>query len=174
MGAGADGIGQPGQIESEPVGEGPRQRLQIRRPFGIVTLRLGVEREQPGPAIRTLERAGISAIEIGKLAFDPGRDQHLVEQGFDPRGDLEARKQPPGTQQQPIAVDAAVPVEAAEEDRMQRARPERVLGPLHDMVELVRKFAGDVAERELGEAVGDARGEAVLHRRQSLLTVPIQ
>ena len=56
--------------------------------------------------------------------------------------------------QQPIAVHAAVPVEAAEEDRMQRARPEHVLGAFHDMVELVRIFAGDVDERDLGEALG--------------------
>ena len=57
-----------------------------------------------------------------------------------------------------------MPVEAAEEDRMERARAEHVLGPLHHMVELVRIFAGDVRQRDPGEAVGGFGGEAVLHR----------
>ncbi len=57
-----------------------------------------------------------------------------------------------------------MPVEAAEEDRMERARAEHVLRPFQHMVELVRIFPGDVAERDLGEAVGGFGREAVLHR----------
>ena len=46
---------------------------------------------------------------------------------------------------------------------MERARAEHVLGPLQDMVELVRIFAGDMAERDPGEMVGGFGGEAGAH-----------
>ena len=111
-----------------------------------MALRLGVEREQPGPAIGPLEPAGIGAVEIGELAGDLARRQHLVDQRLDPRAGRQVGEKPGDAQQQPPAVDAAVPVEAAEEDRMKRARPGNVLRPVQDMVELVRIFAADMAD----------------------------
>ncbi len=165
MGAGADRIGQLGQIEFEPFGKGGGERLQIRGPGPVVMApRLAMEREQPAPAVRPLEAAGISAVEIGELARNVAGRQHLLRQRLDlPRlGQL--GKQPSHAQHQPPAMDAAVPVEAAEEDRVQVAGAEHVLRPFHHMIELMRIFASDVAERDRSEAAGNFGGELVGHR----------
>ena len=69
------------------------------------------------------------------------------------------RERPPQRQQRPPTVDAAVPVEAAVEDRVERRRQLHVLGPDHDMVELVRPFAAEMAERQRREARGEFWGK---------------
>jgi hypothetical protein len=51
---------------------------------------------------------------------------------------------------------------------MKRPRAGDVLRPVHDMVELVRIFAGHVAERDLGEAGGGLGGEGVHWQGPSL------
>jgi hypothetical protein len=53
-----------------------------------------------------------------------------------------------------------MPVEAAEEDRVQFARTFHVLRPVQHMIHLVRPFARDMAERGRGEMRGEIGGEA--------------
>ena len=60
------------------------------------------------------------------------------------------REQPPQRQQGPPAMDAAVPVETAEKDRVKRLGPQRIIIAVEHMVELVRIFARDMAERDPG------------------------
>jgi hypothetical protein len=59
-------------------------------------------------------------------------------------------------------MDAAVPVEAAEEDRMQLARRQNVGVAVERVLELVRIFARDMAERDAREPARHLRVE--LHR----------
>ncbi len=51
-------------------------------------------------------------------------------------------------------MDAAVPVEAPEEDRVKHARRLCILIVQQDMVELVRIFLCDVAERDPRKSLG--------------------
>jgi hypothetical protein len=62
-------------------------------------------------------------------------------------------------------VDATVPVEAAEEDRVEFRGTEDVLRPVHHMIQFVRIFARDVAESGLRETAGNVGGKAMLHIR---------
>ena len=71
------------------------------------------------------------------------------------------REQPPQRQQGPPAVDAAVPVETAEEDRVERARRQRVLVADQHMIELVRIFLRHMAERDARDARGEVGVELV-------------
>ena len=74
------------------------------------------------------------------------------------------------SREQPIAMDAGVPVEAAVEHRVQLGRRPR-LGAGQHMVELVRIFAGDVAERDAGQLRGDLGRKRVLHLQASAMCV---
>ena len=69
-----------------------------------------------------------------------------------PRARGSVRKQPAQAREQPVHVHARVPVEAAVERRMQRARRTRVVGAGEHVVELVRVLAHDVGERDAREA----------------------
>ena len=56
-------------------------------------------------------------------------------------------------------MHAGMPVITAEETRMERARGEDILVAFHNVVELVRIFARDVAERGFRETAGDFLGQ---------------
>ena len=58
-------------------------------------------------------------------------------------------------QQRPPAMHAAMPVEAAEEDRVEHARRQRIAVACQDMVELVRIFLRHMAKRDAGESCGE-------------------
>src|SRR5690606_24333605 len=80
------------------------------------------------------------------------------------RGRLgQVRIQPVQGEQGPPAVHARVPVEAAEEERVQGARALHVAGAAHHVVQLVRVLAGHVAERGAGVQAGDLGGQARAH-----------
>src|SRR3546814_19462843 len=66
MGADAQRIGELGQEGVEAFGEGGGERCERGAPRGVVTLGLGVEREQPRPAIGALESGGVR--EIGRAS----------------------------------------------------------------------------------------------------------
>ena len=62
--------------------------------------------------------------------------------------------------EQPVAVHGGVPVEAAEERRVQASRPVELAGALHDMSRLIREFAADARQRERREPPGARRVES--------------
>ena len=62
--------------------------------------------------------------------------------------------------QHPVGVDAAVPVEAAVEHRVEVPGRSEGGGADVDVGEAVRVLAGDVAEADGGEAVGLGEGES--------------
>src|SRR5206468_4307109 len=126
--------------------ERPRERLELSRPAPIMTRRFKVQIEQPGPAIRPLEPAAQRPMEIGELDCNPFACECLAGEPRDGVCFLDVREQPPQGEQGPPAVDATVPVEAAEEDRMQLAWRQRVVTREQHMVELVGIFTRDMAE----------------------------
>src|SRR6185437_6385201 len=56
-------------------------------------------------------------------------------------------------------VAGRVPVEAAVEDRVQRARTGEVARSGQHLIQLVRVLAPDMAERDAGETVGEVGGQ---------------
>src|SRR4029079_15236077 len=128
--------------------EGTCERLEIGAPGCGVPSGFEVEVKQPGPAVRPLEPAAQRTIEIGALRLYLLRGEAIVRDANDRVGFGNIGKQAPQRQQRPPSVDAAVPIEAAEEDRMQHSRRLRVRVAFQHMIELVRIFSGDVAERD--------------------------
>src|SRR3954447_5417713 len=114
--------------------------------------RFEVQLEQPPPAVRPLEPAAQRPIEIGELGSVFFVSECLIREGRDRVRLLNLREQSPQRQQGPPAVDAAVPIEAAEEDRVELAWREHVLIAGKHMIELVRIFARDVAEGDACDA----------------------
>ena len=143
MGAGADRVGEPGQIGLEPLGERFGQRRQRSRPAAVVPLGLGMKRQQPGPAIRPLEAARISSVQIVELA------PHLLRRSIaSPAPRRVARRTP--RKQPPIPPAAQYPctqlsIRAAEEDRVSSRGPTRPSGP-SITYRLVRKFLRQVPQ----------------------------
>ena len=87
-------------------------------------------------------------VEIGQLGGDLLRREGRIRQRVDRARLDHVRIHPPQRQQRPPAVDTAVPVEAAEEDRVEIARSARILIARQHMIELVRIFARDVTQRD--------------------------
>ena len=129
-------------LAQDDVGQGAQQQFPRRAAQGVL------QGQQPGPAVGALEPSAQRTVEIGELAGDLFGSERLVRE---PRN-LFARIESVERQQGPPAVDAAVPVEAAEKDRVERAWRTQILVAEQDMVELVRKFPGHMAKRDPGEA----------------------
>jgi hypothetical protein len=159
--AGPDRIVGLGQEILEPLDEGAGQRRVARGPGPIgVPHQFGLQHQVPGPAIGALEASAFGPSQIGDLGGDLVLGEGVVEQGDDGLGlvHLGAGAQQGG--QQPVAVDAGVPVEAAEEDRVQvarrTARPRRFpsRGPA------CWDIRGHMAQRDLGEPRGRGFSQA--------------
>jgi hypothetical protein len=166
VGADADRIGQLAKIGAQSLCEGTGQRLQLGGPAAIVMTRgFQVKVEQPAPAVGPFEPGRERPVEIGKLGRYLFGGEAVVCQIGNGRSFFDPWKQSPQSQQRPPAMDAAVPVEAAVEDRMELARRPSVLIAEQHMVELVRIFLGDVAQRDAGELARQLSIE--LHRNAS-------
>ncbi len=125
------------------------------------------ELEQPGPTVRPFVAARGGGIEICAFAADFRGRQLPVEQGPDVGRDRRPGEPAQHARQQPIAMHAGVPIEAAEEHGMQRLGRARVLWPGEHVPGLVRILAGDVAERDPGEPGGEVGGERRQHRGEA-------
>src|SRR5271154_4966252 len=77
------------------------------------------------------------------------------------------RELPVKGRQQPMAVQTGMPVETAEEDRMQRAWRLRVGGAVQYVIKLVGIFACDMAERNGGKARCQFGRDSVRHLRNT-------
>ncbi len=153
MRAHPDRIGHHAEVGVQATGECTRERLQRFGPARIVVARgLEVKLQQPGPAVRPLEPPAQRPVQIGQLNAHLLRREAAVGELLDRPRFVRIREQPPQRQQRPPAVHAAVPVEAAEEDRVQHMRRQRILVRPEHMVELVRIFLPHMAERDAGEA----------------------
>src|SRR6185312_1346219 len=149
MRADADRIGQDLEIPTQPSGESPSERLDFRAPMLFVPRRFQVELEQPRPAVGTLEPPARRAVQISEFNPHLLRREAPVRQLLDRPGFRNGREQAAQGQERPPAVHAAVPVEAAEEDRVQDTRRQRVrIGGQH-MIELVRIFPGHMTKSDL-------------------------
>src|SRR5262249_28360854 len=95
------------------------------------------------------------------------RGEVAGEQRLDRRRLGALRVQAADPRQQPVAVRAGVPVEAAVEDRMQLARPAHVVRAFQHMVQLVGIFPLHVAEGDAGEPFGQSGCEDGGHRKAS-------
>src|SRR3546814_20295088 len=118
----AQRIGELGQEGVEAFGEGGGERCERGAPRGVVTLGLGVEREQPRPAIGALESGGVRATQAGALARDLFGAAHLAGARADLGGDGQVGTAACEAEDQPPAVAAAVTVAAAGEARVVFAR----------------------------------------------------
>jgi hypothetical protein len=121
--------------------------------------RFKVQVQQPCPTVGPLEPGGSRPIEIGELGSDFFRREAGVGELGDGRRFGHVGEQSAQGEQGPPAVDAAVPVEASEKDRVELARRAQVQVAVEDMVELVRIFARDMAERDAREPRGELRVE---------------
>ena len=159
MGADAQRIGELGQEGVEAGGEIARQRLQRRRPRRIVAREFRVQRQRPGPAIGAFEPGAHRAGEIGAFARDIGGREHRVGAGADGGRLRHVGIEPHQLHHLPPAMDAAVPVETAVEDRVMRAWGPGVLRPGQHQIHLEGIFAAEMRQGEAGEAAGDIGGE---------------
>ena len=80
---------------------------------------------------------------------------------------------PAQRRQQPVHVHAGVPVVAAVERRVQRARRGRVGRRRQHVVELVREFALDVGERQRGEACREREVERGRRHGRAIVAPPV-
>src|SRR5690349_13831851 len=85
-----------------------------------------VEIEQPTPAVWALKAAACWPVEISELGSDIFGCETLVGEAADLPCLGNVGEESLKRQQSPPAVDATVPIEAAEEDRVKRARGQRV------------------------------------------------
>ncbi len=161
--AGAHRIRRIRQIPPKSLREGARQRRERLRAAAAVVVgvprQLGLQHQQPCPPVRPFERTAPRLLEIRQLAGDVLWRELRVEQGADARGFRQRRKRAQERAQQPVAVHARMPVEAAVEDRVERARALQVAGPAQHVVELVRVLTRHVSERERGEARREPGGQ---------------
>src|SRR3546814_3970251 len=96
-----------GQESVEARGESERERFERGGPGGVVARGLGVEREEPGPAIGALERRGVRAIEESEFARDLVGDEHFVGARADFGGDGKIGEAAREAEDLPPAGDAA-------------------------------------------------------------------
>ncbi len=118
------------------------------------------ELEEPGPAVRALEGAGLGAGEVVGLPFEAGLGEVVAEDGPDLGGLGKVGEAAGEPGEHPVAVDRGVPVVAAEERRVERPGALDVGRPGHDVVELVGIFLAHPLERQAGEAGGLLAGQA--------------
>ena len=146
----ADRIGHHVQIAGQPVGEGLRERFKAAAPRLLVPRRFQVQLEQPGPAVWPFEATARRLVEVGKLGLDfLAREALVCELRYCVRlGNV--GEEPSQGQQRPPAMDAAMPIETAEENRMEHPRRARVHIALKHVIELVRIFLRHMAERDCG------------------------
>ncbi len=117
------------------------------RPRAVaMLLQLRLQRQKPTPTIRPLEAARGGLRKISAFNCDILCADAFVEQGRDLSRARQIGITADDPRQKPIAVDARVPVIAAEEDRMQRAGALHVVRARHDVIELVGIFAPDMRQ----------------------------
>ena len=119
-----------------------------------VEFEFGLQREQPAPAIGPLEAARGGAGEVSDFGGDVGGRHRFGKQRADARRGCEIRIAAQDAGEQPVAMDAGMPVERAEIDGVCGAWADHVVRARHHVVHLVRILARDMAEREAGELLG--------------------
>jgi hypothetical protein len=105
----------------------------------------------------------VRAVEVGALDRDRLGGEAGVEQRADPRGRVHGWEAAQQACQHPVGVDAGMPVEAAEEHRVERARRAQVLRAGEDVVGLVRIRPRHMPEGDRGEPLCQVLGEPRPH-----------
>ena len=157
VGPGPDRIGQLGQVAHEPVGEGLGQPAQRRGPavrvVGLVPVELGLQHQQPRPAVGPLERRPPAAAtdRPARAATFSG-----VRCASNSSRHLAAAAHRPGTAAGSApAASSRARTSASRSCRRRsgaaRAAP-RVLRPVQHVIELVRILARDVARARCGRS----------------------
>ena len=132
---------------------------------------LGLELEQPGPAVRPFEGATPRPVEVGTLGCDACRRKVRVEPLHDRRRLGQAAMQSQHSHQQPVHVHGRVPVVAAVKRRMHFARRQVAVRRCQKVIELARIFAHHVGERDARKTAGEFGCQrAHLDTRQPKLT----
>jgi len=165
MGSDPDRVRHDVEIGAKALRKDGRQRLQLIAPAFVVPGRLEMKLEQPGPTVRPLEASARGPVEIGKLGAHLLGRETAVRQLGDRRRFIHLREQSSKREQGPPAVDAAVPVEAAKEDRVKRAGRQSIRVTVQHMIELVRIFLGHMAEGDCRHPRGEP-GIEPSHRRK--------
>ena len=133
------------------VAEAPRQlrgeRRERARPARLRRERLGLQFEQPRPAVGAFERAPGRSAEVGELLGERVLGEMRLERIGDRRCDAGDGIEPQHAHQEPMHVHRRVPVVAAVERRMQAALAELFARTGHEMLDVPRVFAHDVRER---------------------------
>ncbi len=114
-------------------------------------MKLASKREQPRPAVRTFETPCLWTLQVGDFRGDIGIGEMRVDQRANVRGFRQRGEAVDKPRDQPVSVNARVPVEAAVEDGVKGARALCIGGAAHYVVKLVRVFARQVAKCEPGE-----------------------
>ena len=156
-------VGKPVEIA---VGDRLRERCQLARPalrVDIACVReLRRELQKPCPAVAALEGAAFRPAKIRDFRSYVRRRKVRVERPADQRRFGDVCLQPEDARKQPMRVHAGMPVEAAEERRMEHARRRDIRRAGHDVIELVRELALDVREREAGKCRRLRRGQQLI------------
>ena len=158
-------IGRKRQEVAKALREDLGQRREHPRPRTVVDWSASSCRQlqEPGPAIGALEAAGGRTSEIGTLGRDLVRHElHRRTTRGSRQQRREIRKAAQQSRQHPVAMDAGMPVIAAVEDRMQLARRAGILRSGKRVIDIVRIFTPDMAERDVREARSQFGGEVDL------------
>ncbi len=89
-----------------------------------------------------------------------------VDEGADSLCLRDAWEQPIEVRQEPVPVDAGVPVEAPVEDRVERARPMEIGVAAEDVVGLVRVLVRHVTKRDARQRAATELGQSKAHGAQ--------
>ena len=159
MHAVAHGIGGLRQPFDEPPDEDAGQRAEVLRPPLGVGIRPGcglvVEHEQPAPPVRALVRPLLGPGEERRLGAQRLGGEVPVKRRPDLALGQAARGRAQQPHEQPVHLDAGVPVEAAVERGMQGARrPRRVPRARLEDALVMRVLALDVRKRHPGQPAG--------------------
>ena len=122
-------------------------------------LQFGMQCEQPRPAIGPLKSCGHGTIKEGPFYGDFFRHQHFIGARVDVGCLRHVREKPGQPHDLPPAMDAAMPVETAMENRMERGRYARILWPVQHQIHLVRIRLADVAKRGAGKLRRNGGGQ---------------
>src|SRR5438270_13877953 len=125
---------------------------QVARP----SVRIGVapagellgELQYPRPTVSSLERTAFGPIEVGTLGIDVRGSETYIEQAANGRGLRQLRMELHRARQQPVRMYARMPIETAEERGVQSMRRSKVRGVADHVIELGRKLALDVRQRD--------------------------
>ncbi len=152
------GIRSDSQITREAPGELDCQRRERVMPAPEPD-ELGLQLEQPRPAVRPFEGRAAGRIEERELLRDRRGCEVLCQNRFDLVAFIEVGIKPQQPHEHPVHVHGRMPVVASIKGRMQRARPPFGIRRGEQLVQPARIFALHVRGGDAGERRSECAGQ---------------